>query len=68
METMEKTLLSKRVSHYGAQQFDRDVRLLAGYFTDQTHGGRSVRDKFIRMTQISFVLGLDSVRIFASIT
>jgi hypothetical protein len=61
MTAMETTLMAKKLSQYGAQQLDRDLRVLSAYFTQQTLG-RSVRDKFIRMTQIAFVLGLESVR------
>jgi len=44
----------------GAVRFDRDLRAVMAYLTSQTIFG-DIREKFIRLQQISTLLNLDSV-------
>ncbi|KAH0830472.1 COG4 transport protein-domain-containing protein [Lanmaoa asiatica] len=46
-------------SHLGAIRFDRDLRSMMAYLSSQTIFG-DIRDKFIRLQQISSLLNLDS--------
>jgi conserved oligomeric Golgi complex subunit 4 len=48
----------KRFNLLGAQQFDRDVRNLLGFFTANMVS-KTVRDKFARINQMSFLLNLE---------
>jgi hypothetical protein len=45
----------------GAVRFDRDLRAVMAYLTSQTVFG-DIREKFVRLQQISTLLNLDSVR------
>lgn len=48
----------KRFNLLGAQQLDRDIRNLLGYFTAQ-RASKSVREKFVRINQMTFLLNLE---------
>lgn len=48
----------KRFNLLGAQQLDREIRDLLGFFT-ATMVSKTVRDKFARINQISFLLNLE---------
>jgi hypothetical protein len=45
----------------GAVRFDRDLRAVMAYLTSQT-AFADIREKFVRLQQISTLLNLDSVR------
>jgi hypothetical protein len=46
----------------GAVRFDRDLRAIIAYLSSQTAFGE-IREKFLRLQQISTLLNLDSVRL-----
>eukprot|EP01113_Clastostelium_recurvatum_P041791 TRINITY_DN6696_c0_g1_i1.p1 TRINITY_DN6696_c0_g1~~TRINITY_DN6696_c0_g1_i1.p1 ORF type:complete len:751 (-),score=209.79 TRINITY_DN6696_c0_g1_i1:29-2281(-) len=54
---MEQMLMAKKVSQFGALQFDKDVRALLQYFSSITQ--RPVRDKFTRLSQMASLLSLE---------
>ncbi|KAL4064326.1 COG4 transport protein-domain-containing protein [Scleroderma citrinum] len=55
----EKHILSFRFSELGAIRFDRDLRSVMAYLSSQTVFG-DIREKFVRLQQISSLLNLDS--------
>ncbi|CAL1703811.1 unnamed protein product [Somion occarium] len=55
----EKYVLSLKYSELGAIRFDRDLRAITSYLSSQTAFG-DVRDKFVRLQQISTLLNLDT--------
>ncbi|KAK7693068.1 hypothetical protein QCA50_002633 [Cerrena zonata] len=55
----EKYVLSIKYSELGAIRFDRDLRAITSYLSSQTAFG-DVRDKFVRLQQISTLLNLDT--------
>lgn len=61
------TLLKRHIQSWlhklGAVRFDRDLRAIIAYLASQTTFG-DVREKFIRLQQISTLLNLDTVRKF----
>lgn len=57
----EKYVVSLRFTELGAIRFDRDLRAVANYLSSQTAFG-DVREKFLRLQQISTLLNLDRVR------
>ncbi|KAI0050041.1 COG4-domain-containing protein [Auriscalpium vulgare] len=54
----EKFVVGMRYSELGAIRFDRDLRAITTYLFSQTAFG-DVRDKFVRLQQISTLLNLD---------
>ena len=46
----------------GAVRFDRDLRAIMAYLSSQTNYG-DIREKFLRLMQISTLLNLDNVRL-----
>ncbi|RXW21014.1 hypothetical protein EST38_g4842 [Candolleomyces aberdarensis] len=54
----EKFVVSLRFTELGAIRFDRDLRAVTTYLSSQTAFG-DVREKFLRMQQISTLLNLD---------
>ncbi|KAF8964638.1 COG4 transport protein-domain-containing protein [Flammula alnicola] len=55
----EKFVMSLKYTELGAVRFDRDLRAIIGYLASQTTFG-DVREKFLRLQQISTLLNLDS--------
>ncbi|OCH95231.1 COG4-domain-containing protein [Obba rivulosa] len=55
----EKFVLSLKYSELGAIRFDHDLRSITTYLSSQTVFG-DIREKFVRLQQISMVLNLDS--------
>ncbi|KAI0792934.1 COG4 transport protein-domain-containing protein [Abortiporus biennis] len=55
----EKFVMSMKYSELGAIRFDRDLRAMTSYLFGQTAFG-DVRDKFVRLQQISTLLNLDT--------
>ncbi|KAG9318365.1 hypothetical protein JVU11DRAFT_455 [Chiua virens] len=55
----EKYILTLHYSELGAIRFDRDLRSIMAYLSSQTIFG-DIREKFIRLQQISSLLNLDS--------
>ncbi|KAF7796521.1 hypothetical protein EIP86_007700 [Pleurotus ostreatoroseus] len=55
----EKFVMALRYSELGAIRFDRDLRAITTYLSSQTAFG-DVREKFVRLQQISTLLNLDS--------
>ncbi|KAJ3535520.1 hypothetical protein NMY22_g6447 [Coprinellus aureogranulatus] len=54
----EKFVVSLRYTELGAIRFDRDLRAVTSYLSSQTAFG-DVREKFLRLQQISTLLNLD---------
>ncbi|KAF5324851.1 hypothetical protein D9611_004444 [Ephemerocybe angulata] len=54
----EKFVVSLRFTELGAIRFDRDLRAVTNYLSSQTAFG-DVREKFLRLQQISTLLNLD---------
>ncbi|KAI9446846.1 COG4-domain-containing protein [Lactarius indigo] len=54
----EKLVSSQKYNELGAVRFDRDLRAVTTYLSSQTAFG-DVRDKFVRLQQISTLLNLD---------
>ncbi|KAI6038964.1 COG4 transport protein-domain-containing protein [Pisolithus marmoratus] len=57
----EKHILTMHFSELGAVHFDRDLRSIIAYLSSQTTFG-DVREKFVRLQQISLLLNFDNVR------
>ncbi|KAJ3558060.1 hypothetical protein NM688_g1138 [Phlebia brevispora] len=55
----EKFVMALKYSELGAVRFDRDLRAVTTYLSSQTAFG-DVREKFLRLQQISTLLNLDS--------
>ncbi|PSR75118.1 hypothetical protein PHLCEN_2v9303 [Hermanssonia centrifuga] len=55
----EKFVMALKYSELGAIRFDRDLRAITTYLSSQTAFG-DVREKFLRLQQISTLLNLDS--------
>ncbi|KAF9228537.1 COG4-domain-containing protein [Gyrodon lividus] len=55
----EKYILTLHYSELGAIRFDRDLRSIMAYLSSQTVFG-DIREKFVRLQQISSLLNLDS--------
>ncbi|KAH7921493.1 COG4-domain-containing protein [Leucogyrophana mollusca] len=55
----EKYIVTFRFSELGAIRFDRDLRSIMAYLSSQTVFG-DIRDKFVRLQQISALLNLDN--------
>ncbi|TFK26371.1 COG4-domain-containing protein [Coprinopsis marcescibilis] len=55
----EKHVVSLRYTELGAIRFDRDLRAITAYLSSQTPFG-DVREKLLRLQQISTLLNLDS--------
>ncbi|KAI6167137.1 COG4-domain-containing protein [Pisolithus thermaeus] len=55
----EKHILTFHFSELGAVHFDRDLRSIIAYLSSQTTFG-DIRDKFVRLQQISLLLNLDN--------
>ncbi|KAM5535568.1 hypothetical protein V8D89_010735 [Ganoderma adspersum] len=55
----EKFVISLKYSELGAIRFDHDLRAIMGYLSSQTVFG-DIREKFVRLQQITIVLNLDS--------
>ncbi|KAG2066119.1 COG4-domain-containing protein [Suillus decipiens] len=55
----EKYILTLHFSELGAVRFDRDLRSIMAYLSSQTIFG-DIRDKFVRLQQISSLLNLDN--------
>ena len=51
---IELIIFKKNFSQFGGLQFDKDIRSLMIFFSNKTH--KTVRDKFLRLTQISSLL------------
>ncbi|CEH14887.1 Golgi transport complex COD1 protein [Ceraceosorus bombacis] len=60
----EKMAMGMRYTELGALRFDKDVRTITTYLSTQTRTS-SVREKFTRLQQISYVLNLDESEVFA---
>ncbi|KIM48961.1 hypothetical protein M413DRAFT_59758 [Hebeloma cylindrosporum] len=55
----EKFVMGVKYTELGAVRFDRDLRAIITYLASQTTSG-VIREKFLRMQQISTLLNLDS--------
>ncbi|PIL30452.1 hypothetical protein GSI_07151 [Ganoderma sinense ZZ0214-1] len=55
----EKFVISLKYSELGAIRFDHDLRAIMAYLSSQTVFG-DIREKFVRLQQITIVLNLDS--------
>lgn len=55
------TLTMHAPQKLGAVRFDRDLRAIIAYLASQTTFG-DIREKFLRLQQISTLLNLDAVR------
>jgi hypothetical protein len=53
---LEAIMFKRRFNRLGGLQFDRDIRTLMNYFTEKT---QRTRDKFARLTRMSFLLKLN---------
>lgn len=53
---MESIIFTKQFNQFGGLQIEREIRILISYFSDKTI--RTVRDKFLRLNQISSLLKL----------
>jgi len=53
-------VLKDTLVQLGAIRFDRDLRAIIAYLSSQTIFG-DIRDKFVRLQQISLLLNLDNV-------
>ena len=56
---LEKNLLQKKFNQLGGLQFDKDLRVLMTYFSNNTQ--RTVRGEFARLTQMASLLNLEKV-------
>jgi len=56
---MEKTILQKQFTQFGALQLDKDLRMLISYFS--TLSQRTIRGEFARLTQMASLLNLENV-------
>ena len=56
---IEKTILQKQFTQYGALQLDKDLRNIIAYFS--TLSQRTVRGEFARLIQMTSLLNLESV-------
>lgn len=56
-DTLEQHLFSKQFNQFGAEQFNRDLRIVTSYFSLNTKKGS--KDKFSRLTQIAYLLNLE---------
>lgn len=56
----ERHIIKQPFTQLGAEQLDRDIRAFAEYFSQRTPVGVS-RDVFHRLSQIAYLLGLDSL-------
>jgi len=59
LKPWEKHIMSVKFTELGAVRFDRDMRAVMAYLTSQTVFG-DIREKFVRLQQISTLLNLDS--------
>ncbi|EST08992.1 Conserved oligomeric Golgi complex, subunit 4 [Kalmanozyma brasiliensis GHG001] len=57
LKPWEGMVLGMRFTELGALKFDKDLRAVVGFLTDQT--SLPIRDKFTRLQQVSYVLNLD---------
>eukprot|EP01126_Amoeba_proteus_P065226 TRINITY_DN9239_c0_g2_i2.p1 TRINITY_DN9239_c0_g2~~TRINITY_DN9239_c0_g2_i2.p1 ORF type:complete len:741 (+),score=164.15 TRINITY_DN9239_c0_g2_i2:161-2383(+) len=57
VENFEKSILKKKVNIWGGKQFNKEFMDLLGFFTTQCK--KSVRDKFVRIQQISQLLTVE---------
>lgn len=55
----EKLVMGMRFTELGALRFDKDFRAVSTYIAGQTNLG--VREKFIRLQQMSYILNLSDV-------
>lgn len=58
-QRLETLIIQRKVTHLGGLALDRDVRSLLTYFGTITQ--RTVRDRFVRVTQIVMLLSLDKL-------
>lgn len=56
---LEKYILVKQFTQFGALQLEKDLRLLVQYFT--TLSERTIRGEFARLTQMASLLNLERV-------
>eukprot|EP00397_Hematodinium_sp_SG-2012_P015210 GEMP01015483.1.p1 GENE.GEMP01015483.1~~GEMP01015483.1.p1 ORF type:complete len:725 (+),score=188.20 GEMP01015483.1:96-2270(+) len=56
---IERTMMEKKMSAYGALQFDQDVRQLVTFFTNEA--SMRSRHKFSRLSEMGTLLNLDKV-------
>lgn len=66
LNSIREELDYNRTLQLGAVRFDRDLRAVMAYLTSQTIFG-DIREKFVRLQQISTLLNLDSVRSFITL-
>lgn len=59
-ENLERVVLQCRFNRLGGIQFEKDIRALITYLSANTPW--SVRDKFVRLSQIATLLNLEKVR------
>ncbi|WFD19440.1 Golgi transport complex subunit 4 [Malassezia caprae] len=57
VQEWERTIASLTFTELGALRFDKDLRSILGFMADHTPWG--IRDKFLRLQQISYVLNMD---------
>ncbi|XP_043812584.1 conserved oligomeric Golgi complex subunit 4 isoform X2 [Manihot esculenta] len=57
VKRLEVIMMQKMLNQLGGLQLDRDTRALVSHFSSMT--GRTVRDKFARLTQIATILNLE---------
>ena len=56
---MEKAVLQKHFTQFGALQWEKDLRVIVAYFSSLSQ--RSIRTEFARLTQMASLLNLESV-------
>jgi hypothetical protein len=61
LKPWERFVMALKYTELGAVRFDRDLRAIIAYLASQTTFGE-IREKFVRLQQISTLLNLDSVR------
>lgn len=57
VQEWERTVATLTFTELGALRFDKDLRSILGFMADHTPWG--IRDKFLRLQQISYVLNMD---------
>jgi len=59
LKPWERFVMALKYTELGAVRFDRDLRAIIAYLASQTTFGE-IREKFVRLQQISTLLNLDS--------
>jgi len=57
VQEWERTVSALTFTELGVLRFDKDLRSIVGFLADHTPWG--IRDKFLRLQQISYVLNMD---------